>query len=180
MTITANDFWAQFKLQVAAAQPSGYGGAWTVGMYDVLHRVQRHFGVWCQCKVHPKSQQRDGRSGERMGIDFTWFPMTGSEWIAPLVAIEHENLWTDIARSVDHWKVNQIAASLRVFIGYVQGAQHVLPAAQELMSQEGEWTPVRLGRPQGMIILGHGGMTPADFSAWVCEQGDTQSWRKLT
>jgi len=178
MAVSADEFWEKFKKEVLAAKPFGYGGSWSAGMYDALHRVQTGLKLWCQCKSHPVAT-RNGRNGERMGIDFTWYPNGNNEWVAPLVAIEHENLWTDQARNVDHWKVNQIAAPLRVFIGYVSKEADVQGVANELMKRESEWNAVSGDTAEGMIILGHDGMAHGDFAAWACRQGDATSWRRL-
>ncbi len=110
-----------------------------------------------------------------MGIDFTWYASGEDEWVPPLVAIEHENLWDDFERQRDHWKVNMIASPLRVFIGYTRSADQVDEAAANLTAHEHKWYRVENG--EALIILGHGKME-TDFRAWATPQG-TEAWTEL-
>ncbi len=174
--VTASRFWNEFTKALKRSAPQGYGASWTRGMGKVLHSVQDALGLWCQCRQH--TNRKNGRNGERMGVDFTWYPAVENEWVAPVAAIEHENAWSEHERKVDYWKVNQIAAPLRVFIGYVRSADEVEPAAKDLMQHEGEWNPVPNG--EAMIIIGHDGMPLGGFRAWACKQGDASTWQELT
>lgn len=110
-----------------------------------------------------------------MGIDFTWYENGDEQWVPPLVAIEHENKPSEHERLRDYWKVNQIASTLRVFIGYTRVANEVERAAEVLSCHEEKWHRVRGG--ESIIILGHGQMT-TDFRAWSTPQGE-RSWVEL-
>jgi hypothetical protein len=179
--IDAGIFWEKFQPAVRAARPEDYGAKWTEGMYAALHRVQSELGLWCQCRFHRDTN--NGRSGERLGIDFMWYPGITpgldeheSEWIPPLVAIEHENSWSSSSRSVDHWKVSQITAPLRVFIGYTSKARDVETEAKKLQAREPRWHAVDGG--QAMIIFGHNRMNHTGFRAW-CAPQRADTWIEL-
>jgi hypothetical protein len=174
--ISAVAFWEAFKGAVPAHLPRNGQGLWSMAMFDVLHRAQSRFDVWCQCRQHPSGFA--GHSGERMGIDFTWYPNTDEIWSAPIVAIEHENTWRDAGRDQDHWKVNQIAATLRVFIGYCRTLQHVDDYADTLRHRETNWLSVPAG--EALLILGYAGMPVDGFHAWSCQQGRPDTWQKLS
>lgn len=143
-------------------------------MYGALHAVQSSLNYWCQCGRHGRLPA--GSVGERLKIDLLWFSQDTQglqsgeeEWIAPVVAIEHENDYTDAARSVDHWKVSQVAALLRVFIGYTRHGNNIDVASKVLRDRESRWRPVPGG--EALIILGHSQMQYGCFRAWWARQG---------
>lgn len=178
---SAKLFWERFCDSLVEGRPQGYGKAWTLGIYRTLHRAQgKHF--WCQCEKHLLDEANPSRSlgqnGERLNIDFLWFPPSAEheDWIAPLVAIEHENLYESRDRSVDHWKVSLIAAPLRVFIGYVKEPNEIEAAAKELRDRESCWHAVEGG--QSLIILGHAEMEYPCFRGWWSLQGKSD-WSAL-
>lgn len=174
--ITANQFWSSFTKIVGGQTPAGLGELYTSGMYAVLHRVQSDLGkLWCQCRYHPRGAA-DGAAGERLSLDFAWFSAeSADDWQPILVAIEHENLWSDLARSVDHWKVNQVATPLRVFFGYVSNSQDPVAAAESLMRRETRWTAVDGG--ESLIVIKRNAEDDP-FRAWASKQG-CDEWRPL-
>lgn len=170
--VTAKIFWELFCKEVrVTSEADGYGAVgWTSLMTTVLHGVQDSLGLWCQCRGH---QGPNGRKGERMGIDFTWYSNGADEWVPPLVAIEHENQWHSQERLRDHWKVSQIASPLRVFIGYTKTESELERAADELKVHEDKWFSIKDG--ESIIILGYAHMQK-DFRAWITRQG-VQAWK---
>lgn len=95
------------------------GGIWSPHMFETLHAVRDDFGLWCKCEFGEKSASH-GVKGEFLKIDMMWFPKgerTG-EYDVPVFALEHENRHTDYHAKEDFWRVFQVAAPLRVFIGY--------------------------------------------------------------
>lgn len=179
--VTARQFWEKLLDALREEAPSGYGAQWTAGMYAALHGVQAHFGLWCQCNAH--CGRPHGSDGERLGIDLTWFrehpALSGDEqeWVPPVVAIEHENLYGPRERSVDHWKVSQIATPLRVFIGYVSKPTDVDGAGRTLKDRESRWHTVANG--EALVVLGHKKMCCGCFRAWCTPQG-TMNWTELS
>lgn len=179
MPTTAVEFWDRFCPAVEERKPTGVRRAWTQGMYDVLHKVQEQLGLRCQCTAHPKAST--GGSHENLKLDFTWFAphphlsLEEQQWVPIDVAIEHENVWKPFARSLDHWKVNQIGAYLRVFIGYVGKDEQVDQAASALMAREDRWFSVPGG--QTLIIIGNC-TQDYRFRAWWTRQG-VRAWIEL-
>lgn len=178
--VSAKRFWQLLTTSLVHECPTGNAGQWTSGMYKALHRVQSQLNLWCQCKAH--EDPKTGASFECMQIDFLWFenekwanlPKDEAEWVPAAVAIEHENLWVPRASDVDHWKVSQIAAPLRVFIGYVSTPDEIDPAASRIKSREERW----YGIPEGeaLVVFGHGNMHIRNFRAWSSEQGKGATW----
>lgn len=112
---------------------------WSQTMSGVLHNVRSDFALWCKCKLagdgtgHGKAVQRRnltkvgaenefGSDGEFLSIDMMWFEPGGAahDYDPPLMALEHENNHRDIDAMADFWKVLQVAAPLRIFIGYTR------------------------------------------------------------
>ena len=172
--VTAREFWQALCSELQRVQPRGYGTAWTTGMYEVLHGVQRRFRLWCQCGAHASAA--DGQNREMLEIDFTWFAGE-NDWDAPVVAIEHENSHVRAERAKDHWRVNQVAAPLRVFIGYVGARRSLDAAAAELREREARCNQVVGG--EALLLMGYANMDVTDFRAWSCLQGEPSTWREL-
>jgi hypothetical protein len=114
-------FWSAFQ-RLYAAMPKeafgkGSGADWTAGMYKLLHGLRTDFGLHCECRqAHP--DQKPTTPGERMHIDFFWYLADSGAWASPVAVIEHENLAE--GAMADWWKIAQLAAPLRVFIGYAR------------------------------------------------------------
>lgn len=163
--IRAEDFWRCFRAQVVRRHPTGFGGEWTDGMYDVLHAVQEDLNLWCQCKPgHDKPSQ--GGKGELLKIDMMWFERPGRYWDPPLVAIEHENAWSLDAACVDFWRVSQICAPLRICIAYLRSADRVDDAAKTLLARAVDHGWKRLPGAEDLLVLGHRDMGWDGFRAW--------------
>lgn len=182
MPISANRFATEFVDAATAPRDHGYGGRWTQAMYSLLHDVQRRLDLWCQCQHH--DNQPDGGSGERLKVDLLWFPKTildlaedEQEWVAPLVAIEHENGYRARDRAIDHWKVSQVAAPLRVFIGYTNSASQMSSAAEMLQRRESRWNVIQNG--EALIVLGHSNMKFECFRLWSAKQGSKEPWSEF-
>lgn len=176
----AKDFWKKFSAAMKEVEPEGYGKDWTDGIYKTLHKMQKEEGFWCQCAKHSEDEGTStlGQKGERLNIDLMWFPSLAKneDWIAPVVAIEHENLYKEIERSIDHWKVSQVAAPLRVFIGYVSTPDEIEHAAKILRDRERFWNAVEGG--QSLIIMGHKEMNYGCLRGWLSPQGK-MDWVEL-
>ena len=182
--IAANQFWRKFQGAVKEISPEGYGGDWTKGMYEVLHRIKKEFNdegveVWCQCKLGHSDES--GGKGERLAIDLMWYPNddNADEWAQPLVAIEHENAWKERETLFDFWKVCQVIAPLRICIGYIRLAEKVRNLALDLIkvSRRSGWR-----RPPGgedLLIMGHGEMDWKDFRAWLIDDNGYKELEKL-
>ena len=171
--LTAKQFWNSFRREVRNISSDRPGAAWTASMTKVLHNVQSAHQLFCQWRDHSGSP--NGRSGERMDIDFTWYEKGDDEWVPPLVAIEHENKPNDLDRQRDHWKVNMIATPLRVFIGYAKASEQVEDTASTLTVHARKWLPVEGG--EALIVLGYPEMG-SDFRAWSAPQG-VDAWKEL-
>ena len=170
-TVRAEDFWGRFQANLLSERPSGFGGEWTRGMYQVLHAVQRDLNLWCQCK--PGHETPQGAKGELLKIDMMWFKQGVSRWAPPLVAIEHENAWNLDESRTDFWRVAQICAPLRICIVYVRTADRVENTANALISTavENEWQ--RLPDAEDLLVLGHGNMGWDGFRAWRLDAAGT-------
>lgn len=189
--IRAEEFWSHFCEAVAEeSMPAGDRKRWTKAMYRALHRVGERLGdIWCQCGRDscPSREQFRGtdagrsKKGERLNLDFLWFSEASSlsddeeEWRASLVAIEHENEKVRTKRAVDHWKVCQVATSLRVFVGYASENGDIETCAHEILRREGRWHAVRHG--ESLVIIGRHADPPA-FEGWWTQQG-VDDWTKL-
>jgi hypothetical protein len=95
-----------------------------------------------------------------------WFPRQGTDYDAPEFALEHENHygWHETAK--DFWRVFQVAAPLRVFVGYARtDAEERMEKLVELRSPR--WRGDRFHRlPKGEDILLVGHRRMQNFEDW--------------
>lgn len=154
--------------RASAARLAGrYGGAWTEGIYEVLHDVQNELGLWCACEKPDCVRgpgAHTGRKGEYLEIDLMWFDRASGDYGVPVVAIEHENSYRPEDIAVDFWRVCQLAVPLRVCIGYAPDAARVPQLQRVLLGKASEWR--RLPGGEDLLVLGHAEMKPDDYQAW--------------
>ena len=138
-TRSARAFLEAFASRFATERENYTNGGcadWTELMYRVLHQVKDDLKLWCECKMAEHHEKQPGTvRGERLHIDFFWYHrVPGHETRAksveevyqpPCIVIEHEN--ADARLEYNLWKLSQLAAPLRVLIGYskVRGRKKV-------------------------------------------------------
>jgi hypothetical protein len=108
-----------------------------------------------------------------MNIDFCWYPKNCGRLGAPVVVIEHENIEQNLLE--DFWKVSQLAAPLRVCIGYATTAAGIERLSrQALESSEHERWPCP-EYSEDLLILGD--YEVCAFHAWT--RAGTSGWKGL-
>jgi hypothetical protein len=96
-----------------------------------------------------------------------WFDPKGGDWDAPLLALEHENNHSRAAARKDCWRVFQIAAPLRIFIGYTSTEETQVRRVSELSSMRDPKQGSRVHMLPGgedIVLIGHYEMQ--DFTDW--------------
>jgi hypothetical protein len=136
-------------------------------MFPLLHKVQLDLGAWCRCAVADEIPGQHAPRGEYLKIDMMWFNPKGGFWDAPLMALEHENAHSRGAARHDCWRVFQIAAPLRIFIGYTSTEKTQARRVTELRNMRDPQKGNRVHMLPGgedIVLIGHYEMR--DFNDW--------------
>ncbi|REG31009.1 hypothetical protein ATI61_106479 [Archangium gephyra] len=152
---------AAFREEYTAKDATG--AMWTTHMFEVLHRMQHRFAMHCLCE-HGDGKHHE--PGEALEIDLMWFKRNGGTYDVPLLALEHENSYLAAEAKKDFWRVFQVAAPLRVFIGYSRNNPE--QRLEELVTLRSKgWQGDLFHRLQGgedIALVGQRGM--GGFNSW--------------